>query len=115
MLIFDPVELAWSDVSERTSGVAPSPRSDFGFALAGNKLYVHGGYNPIGNVCYPCLISSCTCSHADVEHFQHVPYLKFKKSKGRATRVGLERGKEGGKDKLIKWDLVENCRAQDEI
>jgi hypothetical protein len=51
MLVFNPVELAWSDVSNRTSGGTPSPRSDFGFALAGNKLYVHGGYNPSGDAC----------------------------------------------------------------
>jgi hypothetical protein len=60
MSVFDPVELAWRDVSNKTSGVSPSPRSDFGFALAGNKLYVHGGYNPSGDPCgHPCLISFC--------------------------------------------------------
>ena len=49
MFVFDPVELTWSDMSSKISGVAPSPRLGHGFAAAGGKLFVHGGYNPVGN------------------------------------------------------------------
>jgi hypothetical protein len=49
MFVFDPVELTWSDMSSKISGVAPSPRFGHGFAAAGVKLFVHGGYNPFGN------------------------------------------------------------------
>jgi hypothetical protein len=51
MLVFDPVKLAWSDISDKISGVAPPPRRGQGFASAGGKLFVHGGYNPSGNGC----------------------------------------------------------------
>ncbi len=50
LFVFDPVKLAWSDISINTKGVAPSARKDFGFASAGGKLFVHGGYSPLGNV-----------------------------------------------------------------
>jgi hypothetical protein len=49
LFVFDPVELSWNDISTKISGIAPSPRSDFGFASAAGKLFVHGGYNPLGN------------------------------------------------------------------
>ncbi len=50
LFVFDPVELSWNDISNKTSGIAPSLRCDFGFASAAGKLFVHGGYNPLGNV-----------------------------------------------------------------
>jgi hypothetical protein len=50
LFVFDPVELAWSDISNKAIGDAPAPRKDFGFASADGKLFVHGGYNPLGNV-----------------------------------------------------------------
>ncbi len=50
LFAFDPVQLAWSDISCKTSGIVPSPRKDFGLASAGGKFFVHGGYNPLGNI-----------------------------------------------------------------
>lgn len=46
--VFDPSAMAWEDLSADVSGTAPSPRYSMGFASAGGKLYVFGGYGGAG-------------------------------------------------------------------
>ena len=41
--VYDPVAMAWTDLSAAASGTPPSPRAGHGFTAAGGKLYVHGG------------------------------------------------------------------------
>jgi hypothetical protein len=43
--VYDPVAMAWIDLSIGLSSTSPSPRRDHGFASAGGKLYVYGGAN----------------------------------------------------------------------
>ena len=47
---FDPIVMAWEDLSAALSGAAPSPRYAHGFASesAGGRLYVHGGVDKTG-------------------------------------------------------------------
>ena len=46
--MYDPAAMAWTDLSAASSGTPPSARSGGGFASAGGKLYVHGGFDPFG-------------------------------------------------------------------
>ena len=45
---YDPVAMAWSDLSAGASGRPPAPRGSHGFAAAGGLLYVHAGYGEQG-------------------------------------------------------------------
>jgi hypothetical protein len=36
--------LLWTEISSVTLGTPPSPRSSFGFASAGGKFYLYGGF-----------------------------------------------------------------------
>jgi hypothetical protein len=40
--------MEWIDLTGQTRGAAPSPRYDHGFASAGGRLYVHGGFDDRG-------------------------------------------------------------------
>jgi len=46
MQVLDLVHTAWKDLSGAILGTAPSPRLAHGFAMAEDKLYVHGGWIP---------------------------------------------------------------------
>ena len=46
---YDPVAMAWTDLSAFASETPPSPRAWHGFTAAGGRLYVHGGLGNIGN------------------------------------------------------------------
>ena len=46
--VYDPVAMAWTDLSAAASGTPPSPRYGHGFTAAGDKLYVHGGVGHSG-------------------------------------------------------------------
>ena len=41
---YDPVAMAWTDLSDAASGTPPTARNRHGFTSAAGKLYVHGGY-----------------------------------------------------------------------
>ena len=41
---FDPIAVAWMDLSDAGSGIPPTARDSHGFTSAGGELYVHGGY-----------------------------------------------------------------------
>ena len=43
--VYDPVAMAWTDLSTPAFGASPSPRGAHGFTAAGARLYVHGGAN----------------------------------------------------------------------
>ena len=45
MHVYDPVAMAWTDLSSPLAGTPPSPRLAHGFATAADKLYVHAGSN----------------------------------------------------------------------
>ena len=45
---FDPNKVSWSSLSINLKGVAPGPRRDFGFACAGIRLYIFGGFFDAG-------------------------------------------------------------------
>ena len=45
---YDPVAMAWTNLSSNVSGIAPSPRYGHGFKAAGAQLYVHGGFGEAG-------------------------------------------------------------------
>ncbi len=45
---FNPVDMAWTNLSGLVSGTPPSPRHNFGFASAGGKIFVFGGENVYG-------------------------------------------------------------------
>jgi len=47
---FDPIAVAWTDLTEGVHGIPPQARVSHGFASAGGKLYVHGGYNCISDL-----------------------------------------------------------------
>ena len=49
--MFDPVAMAWMDLTHNVPGTAPSPRAYHGFTLALGRLYVHGGWSEFGDVC----------------------------------------------------------------
>ena len=51
LYMFDPVAMAWMDLTHNVSGTAPSPRAYHGFTLALGRLYVHGGWSEFGDVC----------------------------------------------------------------
>ena len=46
--VYDPVAMAWTDMSAAVSGTPPSPRYNHGFTSTGGRLYVHGGVNEAG-------------------------------------------------------------------
>ena len=46
--VYDPAEMAWTDLSFPVSGTPPSPRQAHGFTSASGKLYVHGGLGTSG-------------------------------------------------------------------
>ena len=52
--VYDPVAMAWTDLSAAASGTPPSPRCFHGFTAAEGRLYVHGGWdannNPLGDL-----------------------------------------------------------------
>jgi hypothetical protein len=41
---FDPVDMTWTLLSATEDSIQPSARAKHGFASAGGKLYVHGGF-----------------------------------------------------------------------
>ena len=48
--MFDPVTMAWTDLSDAASGVPPTARYNHGFTSVGGKLYVHGGLDAYDDV-----------------------------------------------------------------
>ncbi len=46
--VYDPATMAWTNLSTAASGTPPSGRESMGFAAAGGKLYVHGGFDDSG-------------------------------------------------------------------
>ncbi len=46
--VYNPSTRAWTDLSVATAGAPPAARLGHGFAAAGGKLYVHGGWNGSG-------------------------------------------------------------------
>ena len=48
--VYDPVAMAWTNLSNAASGTPPPPRDSHGFRAAGGRLYVHGGENINGNL-----------------------------------------------------------------
>ena len=49
--MFDPASRVWTELTSDVSGSLPSPRGSHGFTAAGARLYVHGGWGEIGDVC----------------------------------------------------------------
>ena len=49
LLVYDPTDMAWTDLSAAASGTPPSARFGHGFTSAGDKLYVHGGSNLVAS------------------------------------------------------------------
>ena len=47
--VYDPVAMAWTDLSAAASGTAPSPRFFHCFTAAQGRLYVHGGWDVNNN------------------------------------------------------------------
>ena len=45
---YDPVNISWTELTVAVSGTPPLPREGHGFASAGSKLYLHGGYGNNG-------------------------------------------------------------------
>jgi hypothetical protein len=41
---FDPVDMTWTLLSAAEDSTRPSARAKHGFASAGGRLYVHGGF-----------------------------------------------------------------------
>ena len=48
--VYNPIAMAWTDLSIPASGTPPSPRDWQGFAAAADRLYVHGGEGESGNM-----------------------------------------------------------------
>ena len=48
--VYDPADMAWTNISTVASGTPPSARYGHGFAWAGGKLYVHGGTDDSGKL-----------------------------------------------------------------
>jgi len=46
---FDPIAVAWTDLSAQVNGTVPTARCWHGFTSADGKLYVHGGQDTDGN------------------------------------------------------------------
>ena len=44
LYVYDPVAMAWTNLSAAASGIPPCPRAGHGFTAAGDRLYVHGGW-----------------------------------------------------------------------
>jgi hypothetical protein len=51
---FSSIDLLWRDLSSMTVGPLPTPRSSFGFASAGEKLYLYGGFSFAGVIFFIC-------------------------------------------------------------
>jgi hypothetical protein len=47
LYVYDPVEGAWTNLTEAASGTQPSKRTDPGFTSVGGRLYLHGGYEGV--------------------------------------------------------------------
>ena len=47
--VYDPVALAWTDLTANVSGMSPSPRYNHGFTSTRDRLYVHGGLDEAGD------------------------------------------------------------------
>ena len=47
--VYDPVPMAWTDLSAAASGTPPCARLGHGFTAAGGLLFVHGGLGHQGN------------------------------------------------------------------
>ncbi len=45
LLVFDLATMEWANITDKTIGTSPGARSYHGFAEAGGKLYVFGGYH----------------------------------------------------------------------
>ncbi len=45
---FDRDTMLWTDLSIVSQGTLPSPRSQFAFTSAGEKLYLHAGFSNAG-------------------------------------------------------------------
>ena len=48
LLMFDPSNNSWKDLSGTIYGAWPSPRASHGFASAGDKLFIFGGDSSTG-------------------------------------------------------------------
>jgi hypothetical protein len=48
----NPANMAWINLSSIVGGALPSPRCNFGFASAGDKLFVFGGESAEGLLIY---------------------------------------------------------------
>jgi N-acetylneuraminic acid mutarotase len=90
LFVFDPVELSWNDISNKTSGIAPSLRCDFGFASAAGKLFVHGGYNPLaGGLDDLFSFDPVTMSWAKISETARGPSPQSRQSHGFTSCEGL--------------------------
>ena len=49
MHVFDPVVMAWIDLTAAVTGNPHPARDEHGFTSAGGKLYVHGGCNHVAS------------------------------------------------------------------
>ena len=47
--VYDPVAMAWTNLSAAASGTPPVPRYWHGFTTVGGRLYVHGGLGDDGD------------------------------------------------------------------
>jgi N-acetylneuraminic acid mutarotase len=47
---FNPVNMTWTKLSSLVRGALPSPRCSFGFASAGEKIFVFGGEAAEGHI-----------------------------------------------------------------
>ena len=43
LFVYDPLTLAWTDLSSQVSCTLPAARFYHGFTSTGDKLYIHGG------------------------------------------------------------------------
>ena len=66
LFAFDPVALAWTDLSESAAGAGPTPRARAGLAAAGGRLFVFGGYQRewfLGAATpAPACVRECVCA-----------------------------------------------------
>ena len=69
LLVYDPVAMAWTDLSAAASGTPPAPRGSHGFAAAGGRLYVHGGYSAQG----AAVAAACGPDHVRASAWRQPP------------------------------------------
>ena len=48
LYVYDPVNMSWTDLSNRLAGNAPSARNSHGFTSMGGRLFVHAGWDGNG-------------------------------------------------------------------